>query len=123
MNSRLLLAASLCGALVCGLVAVGSTPSAAQETPPDKTTTTSLPEREVSNRIDAEIRKVWERDGLKPADQSSDEEFVRRVYLDTVGLPPTADEVVAFLADKDKEKRRKLIDKLLDRYHDRAHRA
>ena len=114
MNSRLLLAASLFGALVCGLVAVGSTPSAAQETPPDKTTTTSMPEREVSNRIDAEIKKVLERDEIKSADQCTDEEFVRRVYLDTVGLPPTADEVLAFLSDKDEEKRRKLIAKLVD---------
>lgn len=114
MNPRLVLTATLCGVLVCGVIAAYSSPSAAQETPPDKTTTTSTPEREVSNRIDAEIKKVWERDELKPADQCSDEEFIRRVYLDTVGLPPTADEVVAFLADKDKEKRRKLIAKLVD---------
>jgi len=114
MNPRLLLAASLFGALVCGAIAVSSSASMAQETPPDKTTTTSLPEREVSNRIDAEIRKVWERDGIKGADESSDEEFIRRVYLDTVGLPPKPDEVLAFIGDKDKEKRRKLIDKLVD---------
>lgn len=122
MNRRLLLAASLCCSILCGVLAVSSSPSAAQEGPsegpqkatPDKTTTTSMPEREVSNRIDAEIKKVWDRDGVKPSEQSGDEEFIRRVYLDTVGLPPSAEEVVAFTKDKDKEKRRKLVAKLVD---------
>ncbi|MBZ0136762.1 MAG: DUF1549 and DUF1553 domain-containing protein [Planctomycetes bacterium] len=114
MNPRFFLAAALCGAVICGVLGVSSAPAGAQETPPDKTTTATLPEREVSNRIDAEIRKVWERDGIKGAGECGDEEFVRRVYLDSVGLPPTADEVVAFLGDKDKEKRRKLIAKLVD---------
>ena len=118
MNRRLLLAASLCGAVFCGVLAVASTPSLAQEEPTeaakDKETTTGAPEREVSNRIDTEIRKVWERDGVKPTKESGDQEFIRRVYLDTVGLPPTAEEITAFCKDKDKEKRRALVAKLVD---------
>ncbi|MCG3183235.1 MAG: hypothetical protein ICCCNLDF_01321 [Planctomycetes bacterium] len=115
MNTRALLAGvTLVGAVTCGVLAL-SAPSAAQEQPnPEKTTTAALPEREVSNRIDAEISKVWERDGIKPAPLSTDEEFVRRVYLDTVGVPPTAEEVTAFLADKEKDKRRNLIARLVD---------
>src|SRR5690606_29353979 len=45
----------------------------------------------------------------------SDEEFVRRVYVDTIGLIPTADEVKSFLADASPDKRDKLIDQLLAR--------
>ena len=112
--------ALLAAAAVCAGAAFLQSPVAAQDEPTEgkaegKTaaTTTVTPEREVSANIDREIAKIWERDKIKPSGQSSDEEFVRRVYLDTVGMPPTADEVLAFIADKDKEKRRKLIDKLL----------
>lgn len=44
---------------------------------------------------------------------SSDAEFVRRVHLDVTGMIPTAKQVREFLADKAKDKRAKLIDKLL----------
>ncbi len=44
---------------------------------------------------------------------ASDEEFVRRVYLDLTGTLPTVAQLQAFLADTDKDKRVKLIDKLL----------
>src|SRR5262245_4316277 len=43
----------------------------------------------------------------------SDEEFVRRIYLDLTGMVPTAAETRAFLADAEPNKREKLIDKLL----------
>lgn len=46
----------------------------------------------------------------------SDSVFVRRVYLDVIGTLPTADEVRDFLNDPDtKNKRQKLIDRLLER--------
>lgn len=44
---------------------------------------------------------------------TSDAAFLRRIYLDTIGLPPAPDEVRAFLADTDPDKRRKIIDRLL----------
>ena len=53
--------------------------------------------------------------GIEPARVCSDAVFVRRVYLDTVGLLPSADEARAFLDDTDPAKRTKLIDRLLDR--------
>jgi hypothetical protein len=43
----------------------------------------------------------------------TDEEFVRRLYLDLAGMIPTAAETRAFLADAEPSKREKLIDKLL----------
>lgn len=44
----------------------------------------------------------------------SDEQFVRRVYLDIAGRIPNHDEVVAFQKSSGAEKRSKLIDQLLD---------
>ena len=51
---------------------------------------------------------------IEPAPLSTDEEFIRRVYLDAVGRLPTPGEVRAFLADEDGKKRAKLIDALLE---------
>ncbi len=44
---------------------------------------------------------------------ATDEQFVRRIYLDAVGRIPTAEEASTFLAEKAPDKRAKLIDKLL----------
>ncbi|MEY4483846.1 MAG: hypothetical protein RL693_1298, partial [Verrucomicrobiota bacterium] len=56
--------------------------------------------------------------GLKNAKQepnalASDEQFVRRVYLDLVGRVPTREETMAFLGDTSSSKRAKVIDKLV----------
>ena len=113
-NTRqvLLGAALLAAGSVFGVLAVIQSPASAQPKP-DKSTTAALPEREVTANIDREIAKVWERDKVTPAAAGSDEEFMRRVYFDTIGLPPTPAEVRAFLADNEKEKRRKLIETLV----------
>ncbi len=52
---------------------------------------------------------------IEPSDLSSDAEFLRRVYLDTIGSLPTSAEACAFLADTSPTKRTKLIDDLLNR--------
>ena len=43
-----------------------------------------------------------------------DAAFMRRIYLDTIGIPPTEEQAIAFLADKDPAKRSRLINELLD---------
>ncbi len=45
----------------------------------------------------------------------SDAVFLRRVYLDTIGTLPTAAEAREFLDSTDPDKRRQLIDVLLER--------
>lgn len=52
---------------------------------------------------------------MQPAELAPDHVFLRRVYLDTIGVLPTADEARAFLADQRPDKRARLIDALVDR--------
>jgi hypothetical protein len=52
--------------------------------------------------------------GAEAAPLADDAEFLRRVYLDIAGRVPSVSEARAFLSSKDADKRRKLIDQLLD---------
>ncbi len=52
---------------------------------------------------------------IQPSDLCSDQEFVRRAYLDVCGILPNPQEVQKFLTSKEANKRAKLIDELLDR--------
>ena len=52
--------------------------------------------------------------GIPPSQLADDATFMRRVSIDISGTLPTAEEAEKFLADKDPNKRDKLIDKLLD---------
>ena len=65
------------------------------------------------NYIDEILFTRMDRDKIPHAGLSTDEEFLRRVYMDATGVLPTADEVRQFLANKDANKRDQLIDKLV----------
>jgi len=65
------------------------------------------------NYIDEQIFGRMERDKVPHAPLATDQEFVRRVYLDAAGLLPTPAQVREFVADKDPNKRDKLIDSLI----------
>lgn len=52
---------------------------------------------------------------IEPSDDCTDSEFIRRAFLDTIGVLPTPAEVRAFLADDKRDKRARLVDALLDR--------
>ena len=67
------------------------------------------------NFIDDLVAAEWQKLGMSPVGLSTDEEFVRRVYLDLIGTLPTPDEVRSFLADNLADKRARLIDTLLER--------
>jgi hypothetical protein len=66
-------------------------------------------------RIDELVAAKWKRLKIRPSGLCTDAEFIRRVYLDLTGLPPSADDVRAFLADTadSKAKREALVDKLI----------
>src|SRR6266404_1299763 len=63
--------------------------------------------------IDQLVLKELQAEKVKPADLTTDEQFIRRVTLDLTGELPAPADVTEFAADKDPKKRAKLIDKLL----------
>jgi hypothetical protein len=65
----------------------------------------------VDRHVFAKVRALR----MLPSDLCSDGVFLRRAYLDTLGVLPTADEARAFLADRDPAKRQRVIDHLLRR--------
>ena len=78
----------------------------------------------VFNPIDQFIEAKWEQAGLKEAKDPpvvcSDAAFLRRVYLDIIGVIPTAAEARRFLEDPAPDKRVRLVDELLARDEDYA---
>ena len=67
-----------------------------------------------NNYIDDFIFDRMKRDGIPHAPLSSDQEFLRRAYVDATGTLPSADEVRSFVASTDPQKRPKLVDKLVE---------
>lgn len=65
----------------------------------------------IDDKVDEKLRQLQ----YLPAELCSDETFVRRVYLDVIGLLPTPDEVAKFVEDTAGDRRGKLIDQLLER--------
>ena len=70
---------------------------------------------ERANFIDDLVMEKLRSLNLPPSPQSDDGEFLRRVFLDTIGVLPTVDEVKAFLADTSPGKRAEVIERLLSR--------
>lgn len=71
----------------------------------------------VANPVDAFILAKLESQGLKPSPPASKETLLRRVTLDLIGLPPTLEEMNAFLADKSPNAYEKVVDRLLASPH------
>ncbi len=67
----------------------------------------------VANFIDQRAYEHFQKLGLFPSARCSDEEFIRRSSLDTIGMLPSPEETRAFLADPSPEKRQRWIDRLL----------
>src|SRR2546423_7792661 len=55
---------------------------------------------EIRNAVDAFLAAEWEKRGLTPQRPAERSVLLRRVYLDLIGLPPTREEIQAFLADR-----------------------
>jgi hypothetical protein len=69
----------------------------------------------VQNYVDEHVFGKLKLLNLLPAELCTDQEFIRRAFLDLAGILPTPDECRAFLADAAPGKRVRLIDDLLDR--------
>jgi uncharacterized protein DUF1549/uncharacterized protein DUF1553 len=67
--------------------------------------------------VDRFILAELEAHGLAPAAPADRRTLIRRVYFDLIGLPPTPDEVDAFVADPDPSAYLRLVDRLLASPH------
>ena len=66
------------------------------------------------SKIDKAIADAWEKAGVKPARPATDDEFLRRAYLDLLGRIPNVQEARAFLNTRESDKRGKLVEYLLN---------
>ena len=69
--------------------------------------------RWAKNPIDAFVFHRLERAGLAPAPEADPATLLRRLFLDLTGLPPTPEELDAFLADASADAYERWVDKLL----------
>jgi hypothetical protein len=65
----------------------------------------------IDELVDLKLKKLR----MHPSEQCSDEEFLRRIYIDLIGMVPTYAEYSEFIQDSDPDKRTKKIDELLER--------
>ncbi len=65
------------------------------------------------NPVDAFILDRLERSGLRPNPEASRRDWIRRVHLDLVGLPPTPEEVLRFESDLSTDAHARVVDNLL----------
>lgn len=73
------------------------------------------PKPKQNNYIDKLVFAKLQKLRIVPSDIASDEQFLRRVTIDLVGMLPTADEYTAFTTSKDPDKRKNKIDELIAR--------
>jgi hypothetical protein len=75
------------------------------------------PQSVIRNPIDAFILAKLQAKGLSPAPPADRRTLIRRAYFDSVGLPPTPEEVEVFLKDESPQAFEKVVNRLLDSSH------
>jgi hypothetical protein len=75
---------------------------------------------EPHNFIDELVSERWQQLGLQPSELCTDEEFIRRAFLDAIGTLPKPARIHAFLDSDDPNKREALVDELLGLTEDPA---
>ncbi len=73
--------------------------------------------RWVRNEIDAFILSKLEANGLQPSAPADARTLIRRVYFDLIGLPPSPEEVEAFVKNPSNAAYERIVDKLLSSQH------
>jgi hypothetical protein len=74
-----------------------------------------LAEVPTDNVIDKAVYNKLNRMRVAPSEVCTDHEFVRRVFLDTIGILPTPAETEKFVSDPAADKRARLVESLLNR--------
>jgi hypothetical protein len=100
-------------AVCCGLG--GLAPAAAGDEPqkPEDAAKQATALSSKLPQIDQRLREMWEQSSIKPSPVCSEEEYLRRVYLDVLGRIPTIKEASGYLLSKESGKRQKLVEYLL----------
>jgi len=73
--------------------------------------------RPTQNGIDEIVSQRLKEKRLKPSSEARKETLIRRVSLDLIGLPPSAEEVKAFVNDQLPDAYERLVDRLLESKH------
>ncbi len=71
----------------------------------------------IRNPIDSFLAQVQQENGIKPAPEADRRTLIRRVTFDLIGLPPTPEEVEAFLRDDRPDAYERVVDRLLASPH------
>ncbi len=69
------------------------------------------------NAIDRFVLARLEKENLQPSPEADPRTLIRRLYFDLTGLPPSAEEVEAFVNDRSPKAYEKLVDRLLASPH------
>lgn len=69
----------------------------------------------IENFIDQHIVTKLNDLKIRPSEPASDEEFLRRIYVDLIGIQPTPTELREFIADVNPAKRTQIVDRLFAR--------
>lgn len=72
------------------------------------------PQFEIRNPIDAFVLEKLQASNLAPSPEADRRTLIRRVYFDAIGLPPSPEEIVRFIADPDPQAYERLVARLLD---------
>jgi hypothetical protein len=75
--------------------------------------TPPIPDGEASNAVDRFLDAYFVKHNIDPTQLVSDNAFARRAWYDITGMPPSPQELAAFLKDESTDKRAKLVDRLL----------
>lgn len=73
---------------------------------------------DITRPIDRFVDQYFAQHNVQWKDPVDDHTYIRRVYLDVIGLLPAPDSIEAFASDTDPDKREKLVRNLLNRDHD-----
>lgn len=65
------------------------------------------------NPVDILLAAKWQEKGLQPSPEADRRVLLRRVYIDVTGLPPTPEQVDAFLKDRSPDAYERVVDSLL----------